>query len=132
MLADTRVLFLQDMQILLAVFFYKSLQLLHVLLLIYLHFFPKRNYIRMPLGVLDVITLDTPKAFMLLDILFHQIVEMIALHDVSITINRCSIAPCNKKGASFSACTCGERQSLFSLKYFSAKFNASVICICDG
>lgn len=81
MLADTKSVVLEGyIARVLLIFFQKGSQLLQVLLLVDLHLFPKRNCIGVPLGVLDVITLDTPKAFVLLNVLLHQIIDVIILH----------------------------------------------------
>ncbi len=82
------------------IFLHKGLQLFQVLLLIDLHFLPKRDCIGMPLGVLNVIVFYTPEAFMLLNVLLHQVVDMISLHDVSVMANATIIAPVYKKDAS--------------------------------
>lgn len=37
----------------------------------------------MPFGVFDVIALDAPEAFMLLDVLLHQVVGIVVLHVMS-------------------------------------------------
>src|SRR3989338_1163165 len=72
-----------------------------MLLFLDLHFLPESDRIRMPFCILDVISLDTPEALVLLDILLHQIVCMIALHNVSVIVNIESISFCNKKDATF-------------------------------
>lgn len=71
-----------------------------MLLLIDLHLLPKRNCIRMPFGVLNIITLYTPETFVLLNVLLHQIIHMIILHDVSVMANATIIASVYKKDAS--------------------------------
>ena len=88
MLADTRDFVLPKVtEVLFTVLRDKFLQLFELRLLIGLHLLPKRDCIGVPFGVLDVITLDTPEAFVLLNELLHQIVSMIALHDVSVMAN---------------------------------------------
>ena len=83
------------------IFLHKGLQLFQVLLLVDLHLLPKRDCIRMPFGVLNVIVFYTPEAFMLLNVLLHQVVDMISLHDVSVMANVLIIALVYKKNASY-------------------------------
>lgn len=84
MLADIGMFFAEY---LFSVLFDQGPQLFRVLLLLCLHFLPKRYRIRMPLGIFDVISLDTPETFVLLNVLLHQIIDMIVLHDVCVMAN---------------------------------------------
>lgn len=85
MLADMRLVavdaHLGTCDILFCIFFDQSLEFANAFFFLLLHLFPKGNGISVTLGVFDVISLDAPERFMLLDILLHQIVDVIVLHD---------------------------------------------------
>ena len=74
-------------EVLLGVLLDKGVQLLEMHFLVFLHSLPKSDSISVPLGVFDVIALDTPETFVFLDVLLHQVIDMIVLHADAVTDN---------------------------------------------
>ena len=83
--------FTVNREVLLGVLLDKCLQLFEMHFLIFLDSLPKSDSISVPLGVFDVIAFDTPETVVFLDVLLHQVIDMIVLHADAVTDNVISI-----------------------------------------
>ncbi len=62
------------------ILFDESAEFDEILLFCFLHLFPKHNGVGVTLCLFDIIPLDTPERFVLLNVLLHEIIEMVVFH----------------------------------------------------
>lgn len=62
------------------IFLDETAELHEIFLLGFLHLLPKHDGVGVTLCLFDIIPLDTPKRFVLLNVLLHEIIEMVVFH----------------------------------------------------